>query len=71
MKRTIKSPTSHSRARIQSIGIESIINNYTLLTSICNIKPTVFYIDGTHRDLIALFRFGGALWITNQILKTI
>ncbi len=61
MKRTIKSPTSDSGARIQSRGRESIRYDYTLLTSICNIKPTVFYIDGTHRDLIALARFGGAL----------
>ncbi len=60
MKRTIKSPTSHSGARIQSRVRESITYDYTLL--ICNIKPTVFYIiDGIYRDLIALFRFGGAL----------
>ncbi len=61
MKQTIKSPTSDNGARIQSRGRESIRYDYTLLALICNIKPTVFYIDGTHRDLIALFRFGGAL----------
>ncbi len=61
MKRTIKSPTLESEARIQSRGRESIRYDYTLLSSICNIKPTVFYIDSTHRDLIALVRFGGAL----------
>ncbi len=62
MKRTIKSPTSHSGARIQSRVRESITYDYTLLALICNIKPTVFYIiDGIYRDLIALFRFGGAL----------
>ncbi len=61
MKRTIKSPTLESEARIQSRGRESIGYDYTLLSSVCNIKPTVFYIDSTHRDLIALVRFGGAL----------
>ncbi len=61
MKRTIKSPTLESEARIQSRGRESIRYDYTLLSSVCNIKPTVFYIDSTHRDLIALVRFGGAL----------
>ncbi len=61
MKQTIKSPTSDSGARIHSRVRESIRYDYTLLTSICNIKPTVFYIDSTHRDLIDLVRFGGAL----------
>ncbi len=62
MKRTIKSPTLESEASIQSRGRESIRYDYTLLSSICNIKPTVFYIiDGIYRDLIALVRFGGAL----------
>ncbi len=61
MKRTIKSPAMDSRARIQSRGRESIRYDYTLLSSICNIKPTIFYIDSTHRDLIDLVRFGGAL----------
>ncbi len=62
MKQTIKSPTSDSGARIQSRGRESIRYDYTLLELICNIKPTIFYIiDGIYRDLIALFRFGGAL----------
>ncbi len=61
MKRTIKSPTSDSGARIHSRVRESIRYDYTLLSLICNIKPTVFYIDSTHRDLIALVRFGGAL----------
>ncbi len=62
MKRTIKSPAMDSRARIQSRGRESIRYDYTLLASICNIKPTIFYIiDGIHSDLIALVRFGGAL----------
>ncbi len=71
MKRTIKSPTFESGARIHSRVRESIRYDYTLLSLICNIKPTFFYRDGIYRDLIALFRFGGALWITNQILKTI
>ncbi len=61
MKRTIKSPAMDSRARIQSRGRESIRYDYTLLALICNIKPTIFYIDSTHRDLIDLVRFGGAL----------
>ncbi len=62
MKRTIKSPTLESGARIPSRGRESIRYDYTLLALICNIKPTVFYIiDGIYRDLIALVRFGGAL----------
>ncbi len=61
MKRIIKSPAMDSRARIQSRGRESIRYDYTLLSSICNIKPIFFYIDSTHRDLIALVRFGGAL----------
>ncbi len=71
MKRTIKSPTFESGARIHSRVRESIRYDYTLLSLICNIKPTFFYIDGIHSELIALARFGGALWITNQILKTI
>ncbi len=62
MKRTIKSPTSDSGARIHSRVRESIRYDYTLLSLICNIKPTIFYIiDGIHRYLIALVRFGGAL----------
>ncbi len=61
MKRTIKSPTLESGARIHSRVRESIIYDYTLLTLIFNIKPTFFYIDGIYRELIALFRFGGAL----------
>ncbi len=50
MKRTIKSPTFESGARIQSRVRESIRYDYTL-----------FYIDGIHSELIALARFGGAL----------
>ncbi len=61
MKRTIKSPTSDSGARIHSRVRESIRYDYTLLSLICNIKPTFFYIDGIHSELIALARFGGAL----------
>ncbi len=61
MKQTIKSPTSDSGARIHSRVRESIRYDYTLLSLICNIKPTIFYIDSTHRDLIDLVRFGGAL----------
>ncbi len=45
MKRTIKSPTLESGASIQSRGRESIRYDYTLLSSICNKKPTIFYID--------------------------
>ncbi len=52
MKRTIKSPAMDSRARIQSRVRESIRYDYTPLPSLCNIKPTIFYIDGIHRDLI-------------------
>ncbi len=61
MKRTIKSPTFESGARIHSRVRESIRYDYTLLSLICNIKPTFFYIDGIHSELIALARFGGAL----------
>lgn len=52
MKRTIKSPTLQSGARIQSQASESIRNDYTPLVSLCNTKPTNFYIGGIHCDLM-------------------
>ncbi len=52
MKRTIKSPTGESGARIHSRVGESIRYDYTLLSLICNIKPTIFYTDRIHRHLI-------------------